>query len=333
MRPLSIFLLVVLYIFLLQCSKDYFKEGKEAFSSGDYDVAIDLFSKVGKQKDQIPEYYETVSLAYMYRGEQLYKRSKNVKSLAGNISKAEKFLPEDPSSDFKEKYSDILYALADAYFTAKPKNSKEKELNFNKAFDALEAALTQDSINTAAMDLFNKLEQSHFQVMLDKADQLYRDGDRLDNVDLFFSADYYIKRAARYHPDHKEVRSLQSKIRRKMLPVLNYRDGVSLAVTNYMKERNHFTLNVAVENYLKKPVSIKRANFVVYDYNGRSYRLDEKEMKLKEFLGQKCLKDIRLDYSKPYTDGVVVFSVPKKVRISHLSYESGDKEISRKYFQ
>ncbi|MEJ2544353.1 MAG: hypothetical protein P8Y99_09830 [Calditrichaceae bacterium] len=123
---------VVLFILLQFCGENPVEKGKKAFLEKNYNESIKLLtsSDIAKQSrtDQINE---VIVLSYMYRGKELYEKTKNVKSFSGNYKSSLKYLPDSVSSNFKTEYSILLGDLSEAYAKAKAENEFEQD-KFNK---------------------------------------------------------------------------------------------------------------------------------------------------------------------------------------------------------
>lgn len=324
---------LVLCLSLLQCGSDSFEEGKKAYVNKNYKAAIEHLLKVTEAEKKNTEYFQMLSLSYMFHGQQLYNRTKNVKAFSGNFEKAQKIAPVAPSNEFKQIYSKLLCSLAESYISTKPKNEIEKNKNIQSAFHVLEVALSLETTNAEVQNLYSEIKDNHFQKLLAKAKNLYKKAQKSGKIDYYFSSKHYLENAAEYDTENAEVKSLCRKLRKKLLPILDDRDGVSLAITDYIHEKDHLTMMLAIENYLQSSIFIDPKNLKLVDRRGNIYQIDKEEMKFNKFLGKECLKHTKLDPQKPYVGGIVVFSVPENTEITYLSYNLDQKEITRKYFQ
>lgn len=328
-------LILIISVLMLQfCSNNVIVEGEEAYLTKNYNEAIKILTS-----PQVDEHIRTdhvneiIVLSYMYRGKSLYKKTKNVKSFSGNYKSSLKYLPEVASEDFKIEYSTLLTELAKAYAVAKAENKLEQE-KFNKnSIKIVNMAIANDSLNAVAHELHDELKERNFNKLFKKAKNYYEKARKFDDVDMYFSAKAFLYDAAQYDPKNPEVLSLRRKIRRSTLGILNFNDGVSLAVTDKLYEKGKLVMILAVKNYKNKSVMVKPDKIEIYDLRGKSYSPDSEEMRVRELFGQKCFKSKKLDQNNPYTEGIVAFDVPKNLALSHIVLRNNGDEISRKYFQ
>jgi hypothetical protein len=326
--PLYILLLVV--FFSLQCGTDYIEEGKNAFNNGDYTQAIKSLSLAQKEDSTNRSYDEIICLAYLYRGDELFKKTRNVDAFQGNFDQAQKYIPENPTLDFKRKYSEMQIALANAYLTARAKNEEEKEFFFEEAVDNVRMVMEMDSSNTAAESLMVKLKEDHFQNLIDKGESFYKKAHR--NPDLYYTAEYYFKEALKFEVDNKEILNYLHKIKQKTLPVLNYREGVSMAVASYQPERKAMIVKMSIKNYQSTPLKLNLDNFKLVDAAGNEYGVNRDEMKKYELFGESCIKDILLNAKNPSSTGIVAFNAPADIKIASIKYRINSKRSVKKVF-
>ena len=333
MRRLTNIIIVVFAFLALYCGADLAEEGKKAFSNGDYTQAINLLIEVQKEDPINHSYDDMICLAYLYRGEELYQKTRNVQAFDGNFDKAEKYLPVNPTSEFTKKYSTMLLSLAKAYYATNPKNKEEKELDFEKALVRVKQAMAVDSTNQAADSMLAQLKNDHFQGLVDKGENLYKKAGRKRNADLYFKAEYYLKEAREFEPDNRKIHDLLKKIVQKTLPVLNYREDVSLAVAGFSRERKAFIMTISIKNYTINPLSLNLANFILVDSDGNKYDVNEEEMKKRELFGESCIKNTILNQKNPSAEGIIAFNAPKDVNLAYVDYYISKNKFARKYFQ
>ena len=269
----------------------------------------------------------------MYRGKELYTKIKNVNSFSGNYESGQKYLPKMESDNFKSEYSALLTSLAKAYAVTKAENKLEQE-KFNKnSIEIVNMAIAYDSLNEAAHELHVELKNRNFNKLFKKANTYYEKAKRYDDVDMYFSAQAFLEDAGQYDPKNPDVISLRRKIRRSTLSILNYNDGVSLAVTDKLYEKGKLVMLLAVKNYQNKSIMVTPNKIELIDLRGNTYQTDTEEMRVRELFGQKCIKSKKLDQKDPYTEGIVAFNVPKNLPISHILLKNNGDEVTRKYFQ
>jgi len=163
MRPLTFFILIILTLSSIFCGVDLIEEGKKAFLNGDYTQAINFLSEAQEEDSSNHTYNDLICLAYLYRGEELYNKTRNVKAFDGNFAEAKKYLPHHPTLEFNKKFGKMLLSLARAYHTTKPKNDEEKEFNFENAVKRVKQAIAIDSTNQDAHSMLAQLKKDHFQ--------------------------------------------------------------------------------------------------------------------------------------------------------------------------
>lgn len=274
-----------------------------------------------------------ICLSYIYRGEELYKKTRNVKAFNGNFEKADEYLPINPTVEFNQKYATMLISLAKAYYATKPKDEDEKELYFENALSRIKKVMILDSTNQVADSMLAQLKTDHFQGLVDKGEDLYKKAGRTGNADLYFMAEYYLKEAKAFESDNKKINSLLNKIVQKTLPVLNYREGVSLAVAGFSRERKAIIMTLSIKNYTAESVSLNIANFNLVDSEGNKYSVNEEEIKKRELLGESCIKNMVLNQSNPSAEGIIAFTAPKDIKLNYVNYQMKNNKFARKYFR
>ena len=332
MKYFQYMLLVILSYFLLYCGADYAAEGTMAFVKKDYSETIRLLTLAQREDSTNHSYNEKICISYLYRGEELYVRTRNLKAFDGNFKKAQGYLPAKPSKEFEKIYCDMHVSLAKAYITSKASSKDEKELNIEQGLNAVKAALTIDSTNVIADSLLVSLKNDHFQGLIDKGKNLYNKARRTRNPDLYFTAEYYLKEAQIFESDNQQINSLLQKITQQTLPVLNYREGISMAIAGVTRERKAIIMNLSIKNYTSIPMNLVLENFTLVDNQGEVYQVNEHEMRKRELFGEECLADTVLNSSNPGLSGIIAFDAPTDIKIAYVNYKIGQNRVSRKYF-
>jgi len=328
MKLQKILILLIPLFMLWSCGSNPAEEGEKAFKDGNYNMAIKHFVEARQQKPDNQGYAEKIALSYMLRGKELFDMRNNLKAFTGNFEKASEFMPDNPSPEFKQKYSDILYELSSAYMHTKPNNDIEKEEFLNKAIEYLEEAQFQNPQNTAAVEYLDEIKTENFQKMLDKGNDFYNKAERGKNYDLYFSAEYYFKKAAYFDIHNKEAKKMLSKTREKTISVLNFREDLAMAVADYTYQSGNFILDLTLKNFMREPVKIELGNFELTDNDGNNYQVNQKMMT--EKFGAKSLKNMELGELKTL-DGIIVFSVPKKMDLDYIAYRMPSGQVAKKY--
>ncbi len=327
-RIVQLSLTVFIALIFVQCGSDPLEEAEKAFNKGDYSRAIVHYSEAKKQHPDRKSIDEKIAVSYMLHGQKLFQKTKNIKSFSKNFSRGAEFIPPEPAAEFKKKYSEILASLARAYLNTKPENDIQKEEFLNQAIDQLEEAIYQDPDNQQAIDMLDKIKSENFQKMLDKGRSFYKQAIREKNNDLFFSAEYYLKKARYFDPFSEESKKLLSKTRKKTLRVLDYRQDLAIAIVEQKWFKGTLLLDVEVENNTSNPVFVKAANFYITDTDGNRYELDGKMMKT---LKVNVFKDQTVPVRKS-VGGIIALKVAGKTDLEALHYRLDADKIFSKFF-
>jgi hypothetical protein len=327
---LSLIILFGLSLVVIHCGSDPAVEGEKAFENANYNLAIKHFLEARKSNPAEKQTYEEkIALSYMLRGKSLYERSRNVKSFSGNFEKSNEYIPDNPSDYFKKEYSKVLFALGNGYQQARPENEIQKEEFLNKSIQYLEDALYNDENNISADSLLEKIKVDNFQKMLNKGNDFYKKAKKTKNGDHYITAEYYFQRASYFDIHNDEAKKMLSKTRQQTLSVLNNREDFAIAVADMNRQSKALILDLTIKNYATSPIALDIKNFELVDLDGKSYPLDTGMMDTK-FKG-KTMKNQELAELK-FADGIIVFSIPSKVKIDYLGYRLYEDETVKKYF-
>jgi len=333
MLLLRFILLGIISLLLVNCeSTDYTVEAKKAMDNANYSDAIKLWEKAKAQENYDESNDQKLALAYMLKGQELFDKTRNVRSFAGNFEIGQSHIPEKTSDDFKNQYSKILYTIGKAYNVAKPKNDVEKVDFFSNALNSLKESLVQDSTNAESAALLEEIKQNKFQGLIDKGKDAYKKGVKTGNVNYYFTAEYYLKQAMEFESANQEILTYLKKVERKTLSVLNYRDGLSIAILKEEYQKDDCLIFVAIRNYLNENVNLRLNNFKLVDKNGESHKVYAKGMKVQELFGATVLTDTILSVNNPEIDGILVFNLQEKPKLDYLSYQIKKNKEARKYF-
>jgi hypothetical protein len=314
------------------CGTDLVEEGKKAYSAGDYTQAIKLLTQAQKEDSTNRSYDDMIFLAYLYRGEEIYQKTRNLDAFEGNYQKSKKYLPQNPSEQLRKTYSSMTLTLAKAFYQTKGRTEAENDNNFDNSLQLVKKAITIDSTNTSADSMLAELKIAHFQGLIDKGENLYKKAGRTRNADLYFTAEYYLKEALQFEPDNQKILALLNKIVAKTLPVLNYREDISLAVAGLKPERKAISMTLSIKNYTSEPVSFNLNNVKLVDRDGNTYEVSEDEMKKIELFGETCIKNGTLNQTNPSLQGIIAFDAPPVVNIAYIEYRMSNNKKARKYF-
>ena len=182
-------------------------------------MAIKYLSEAKKATPENPAIQEKLALAYMLKGKDLHKKTNNIAAFTGNFSKGEEFIPAEPTPEFQVEYSNLLFDLATAYQNTRPENDVQKEDFMNKTIAFLETAIGYNPDHAEAEGLLNQIKSDNFSAILEKGKKLFSQAKKEDNKDLYFTAEYYFKKANNFDPENKEALELLSSTRKKTLDV------------------------------------------------------------------------------------------------------------------
>ena len=153
-------------LILINCGGDSWEKSKIAFEKGEYNETIKNLKKVKGDISKSNEYYELFSLSYMYRGKQLFEKTKNIDIFKGNFHQSQKVIPKESSDDFKQNYSQLLLELANGYQNTQPKDFHKKEKKYEFIKHILQIAIEYDSTNATSHRLLSEIEQNYFTLII-----------------------------------------------------------------------------------------------------------------------------------------------------------------------
>ena len=327
----KLLLIILAGLFMAGCGTDLAEEGKKAFSSGDYTAAITFLEKLKAEDSTRTDVDQMIFTSYMRRGEDLFGRTKNVTPYRGNYDQAVKYLPGNPDPGFKLEYSKMLLSLGMAYTQTRTSSADEKDAFFNEAVVLVRLAIKADSNNTDALEMLDKLKEENFQSLVDKGDGLIKKASRTRNPDLYYLAEYYLKEAMAFEPDNQKIQAMLLKIRQKTLPVLNYREDVSMAIANIKRERKAILMNISIKNYTANNIKLLLSNFSLVDKTGSIYPVNLDELKKKALFGETCIADTVLGGNNPSTTGTIAFDSPQDAVLDFVEYKISNTKFARKY--
>jgi hypothetical protein len=321
-------LLAVFAILNLYCGSNPGEEAEKAFQSGNYSMALKLYLEAKVKNPQDQSLNEKIALTFMYRGQELYQKSNNIKSFSGNYDKAVTYIPENPGEEFKKSYSKMLLSLAQGYLDSKPQNDIEKEDFLNKAISHLEDAMYHDETNTGAESLLTKVKSDNFQKMLDQGKELFRQAEKQKNNDHYFTAEYYFKKANEFDIYNPEAKNLLSKTRERTITLINVKDDLAIAIGDYANKAGELIIVVVLRNHMTEPVSIDVNNFVLADIEGNTYALDKNTMDSK-YASTKMKSG---NMASGDREGWLVYKVPANIKLEYLGYKLDNGQVLKKYF-
>ena len=321
-------MILLMALLNMYCGSNPANEAEKALQAGNYGMALKLFLEAKTKNPQDQNIAEKIALAYMYRGQELYQKSNNIKSFSGNYDKAQPYVPENPSDEFKKTYSKLLLALATGYLNSRPQNDIEREDFLNRAIAHVEDAIYNDQYNTSAESLLTTVKTENFQKMLDKGKDLYAQGKKQNNNDLYFSAEYYFKKASEFDIYNDEAKKLLSQVRKETLKVANIKDDLAIAIIEIQPLAGDLVLDITLRNHLPDPVPVSVDNFVLTDTEGNTYSPDKSLMDSK-FGGNKFKNG---NANPGDNNGILAFKVPPGKKAEYLGYKLADGQLTKKYF-
>jgi tetratricopeptide (TPR) repeat protein len=330
MKLFGLILISFLCFLLINCGGDKSVDAEQAFLKGDYTTAIEGYLQVHQKDTTNQRVNERLALAYMYRGQELYKKTNNLSSFARNFDQGVKFIPVEPSTEFRRIYSQILFQLGGGYYKARPANAIEKEDFLNKTMTMMHQALDMDSTNVNAQNVLDEIKLNNYQKIVDKAKSIFDRAQKTNDINSYFEAETNIRKAQSMNGTTAEMRRMLSIIHAKTLGVLNYEDGLALAVYKNEFSSGKVILTLAIKSYLSYPVTLSLDNFVLADYRGTMYNVD-KEIMARDF-NMSGVRQVTLDRQNDYTDGSLVFSIPDSVHLDYVGYRISAGRISKKFF-
>ena len=331
---MTIFKTLITFIFCLSiillytgCGSDPAAEGEKAMQNGEYALAVKHFMEAKKKNPQNQTYDEKIALALMHRGEELFGRTKNIKSLSGNFEKGLEYIPEEPSPEFKKEYSKILYVIGKAYLETKPENEKQKKEFLTMGMDYLEDAVYNDETNEEANKLLTDFKSKNFKKMMDRGMEYFNRAKKTDSGDDYLSAEYYFKKAVDFDPENKEAQTYLSKTRKITMTILNYQEDLTFGIAADQRNSDNLVLEIVMQNFTNTPFKIIVDNFELIDQEGNSYPIDKERTKKYASI----LKDQEIKGGKQ-VKGVMAFTLPKTIKLECISYTRENGEVVKKYF-
>lgn len=323
---LSLFALLVIIVFF-GCGGNAYEDGLNAMEKGDFNLAIKYLSEAKKGTPENELISEKLALAYMLKGKDLFSKRSNLQAYSGNFSKGEEYIPDSPSQEFQVEYSNLLFDLANAYQNTKPENDVQKEDFLNKTISSLETAIGYNPENLEAEELLTQIKSDNFAAILDRGKKLYLQAKNENNKDLYFTAEYYFKKANNFDSENKEALSYLSKTRKQTLDVLDVEQDFALAIADQTFSKGSYIFEIGIQNNTPDPISIKHENFVITDKDGNTYPLDKATMsKFKNILPEKSITD------RKTISGIIAFKMKKKYKLDYLGYKLNNEKIVKKYF-
>ena len=329
MKNLSTLILTAFLLTLIQCGGSKIEEGDAFYADGDYTRAVNSYLEHKKSDAQAPGLDNKIALAYFNKGNQLYNKSRNIKSFAGNYEKAQENLAESSlTAEQKAEYSTLLYNLAIAYRNSRPNNDIEEEQFFNNTLDYLQLAVNIDPQNTSADSMISHIYTENFQEMYEKGVNAYTRAKKVkDNIDHYLRAEHYFEKAVQFNSSDEDAQKYLSNTRKETLGILENIQPFSFCVPNYKIEKNTCYIAVAARNYSNDPMALDLKALTLNTTDGKVINVDlKKTAELEKALSETTLKPFDL------VEGQVVYSLEPNTDIEYIAYNVDEEKTVKKYF-
>ncbi len=330
MKHILSFLFFLFLFSLLQCGGSKLEEGDMQFSKGNYIHALNNYLAYKKENKQDKSVNPRIALAYMNRGNELYKKTHNIETFSGNFEKANKFLDEGfTMPEQKKQYSDLLYKLALAYRESKPQNEIQEEQFFNNTLDYLGMALDNNENNQKADSLLNHIYDENFQKMFDKGLMFYKRAKKeRNNPDLYLSAERYLAKAVEFNSGNKDAQKYLADTRKQTLGILQSNFPFSFCVPGYKITPKSIFIDFTIQNFSSDKIEFSLENLELVTIMGDVLKVDlKKTAELEQAFPAKTTLEPRKQI-----DGQIVFNYGLKDKIETLNYNYKDDTIITKYF-
>ncbi len=327
----KLYLITMLFIsaLLIQCGGNPEQDGDQAFAQQKYNQALSYYLQAKKADSGNQKINEKIALSYMNKGKQLFAKTHNVESFAGNFEKGENFIPEtETSPEFDTQYSAMLHELAKAYRQAKPANEIQKEQYFTKTLDLLDLALTFNPDNSAAEKTLADIKSENFKHTYEKGMRFLKQAKREKNPDLYLTAEHYLKRAVFFNPDDKKAQSNLKAVRKKTLAVLDMDMDFPFAIADKQYKDGRLLLAFTALNNGGETMEFDPLKLILVTSDDQEISLD---VAYTEKFDNGLTKKMTLEPRKQI-DGTLVFAVKKSRRIISLNYPLSEDKQVRKYF-
>jgi tetratricopeptide (TPR) repeat protein len=330
MNRIYAFVFLVLTIFLVQCSGSKLEEGDDLYNQGNYSQAINSYLEYKKSNPDDKSVNPKIALSYMHKGNQLYKKTRNIETFNGNFKRAQDILETGFTvPQHKKEYSDLLYELAVAYKKTPSENTLQKEQYFDYTLDYLSLALDYNPDNKKADSLISKIYQDNFQQMFDKGVQFYdRAQKEKNNPDLYLSAESYLSKAVAFSFGDEQAEKYLSKTRQKTLGILKSHHPISFCVPAYKIDKGIVFIDLTAQNFSNEPINFELSKLKLTSFDGEVFDIDLQKTKALE----KAIVDKTVIAPRKRIDGQLIFSIKPNVRLETISYQVDDKNSVIKYF-
>ena len=253
-------------LFLLACGGDPLPRGDEAFQQGKYAEAMKYYKEALKNQPDNPEIQKKIAFTYFKIGEYFFKTRRVIRAFEGQVEKGIQAAPDPDDPEFRRQLSQTYFALAEAYQSVKPENPVQKEQFFKKTLFYLEKAIETDSSNSAAQQALQQFSEKNFQEMLNRGLNAYKKGPE-DPLE-YLAAEFYLTRALKFNPDHKEARRYLRLARKKGLDVLNMSQDMPIAISSQLKKGRLLAYYIVIRNNTNEPRRVSSRNFYLLTAEG-----------------------------------------------------------------
>ncbi|NOX38735.1 MAG: DUF4352 domain-containing protein [Calditrichaeota bacterium] len=300
----------VLLIFLA-CGGDPIQQGDQAFQQGKYSEAMKFYNEALKAQPDNPEIKKKIAFTYFKIGEHFFKTRRVIRAFEGQVEKGIQIAPDPDDPEYRRTLSQTYLALAQAYQQVKPENPVQKEQFFKKTLYYLEKAIETDSSNTEAQEALRVFSEKNFQEMLDRGLTAYKKGPK-DPLE-YLVAEYYLERALKFNPDHKEAKRYLRLARKKGLDVLNINQDMPIAISSQLKKGRLLAYYIVIRNNTDEPRRVSSQNFYLITADGDEVQGGTSREFAEPF------QDVTLQPGQE-TGGVVTFQINPRVKYVRVEY-------------
>jgi len=329
MRKMYLIAMLLIGAFMIQCGGNPEQDGDQAFSQKKFNQALSYYLQVKKTTPNNPKIDEKIALSYMHKGLQLFTKTHNIESFAGNFEKGENLIPEtETSPEFDTQYSGLLHELAKAYRQAKPANEIQKEQYLSRTLDLLDLALTYNPDNSEAEKTLADIKSENFKHTYEKGMRFLKQAKREKNPDLYLTAEHYLKRAVFFNPDDEKALSSLKSVRKKTPAVLDMDMDFPFAIADRQYKDGRLLLAFTALNNGGETMEFDPQKLVLITPDDLEITLD---IAYTEKFDNGLTKKMTLEPRKQI-DGTLAFAIKKSRRIISLNYPLTEEKQVRKYF-
>ncbi|RMG62605.1 MAG: tetratricopeptide repeat protein [Calditrichaeota bacterium] len=313
--------LLIFLVLLWGCGSDPVAEGDAAYQRGEYAQAIRHYQEALKAQPQSTAVQEKLGLAYCRLGQLFYQKRHVWRAFEANVEKGVKLIGENPSPETRRELTRLYLALALAFKETPPENNHQKREFFDKTLHYLEEARRLDPENSEAEKVLNDFMAENFADMLAKG-QRYLELGKQDPAN-YLVAEYYLSRALKFRPQDARAAEYLQRARQAALAVPDMDQAVPLAITNQAHKKGLDAFYVVAFNNTHAPLRLDPAGFRLNLVNGDQLQPLQKHPFTHPFPAARVAPG-------KSSEGVLVFRIPAKARVSRLVYLADGEVLGSK---